>query len=83
MAEYKVLAKKRSTRQIFMAGVFLIILIGGWFYPLLVMTCPIQVAPFKFKKTGLEIVTDWDCLKCKLCVLACPKGALSLVGGKT
>jgi polyferredoxin len=35
MAEYKVLAKKRNTRQIFMAGVFLVVLIGGWFYPLL------------------------------------------------
>lgn len=35
MAEYKVLAKKRNMQQIFMAGVFLIVLIGGWFYPLL------------------------------------------------
>ena len=40
--------------------------------------CPIQVAPFKFKKTGLEIVKDGDCLKCRLCISACPKKALNL-----
>ena len=45
--------------------------------------CPIQVAPFKFKKAGLETIKDWDCLKCKLCVSACPKKALNLDGGKT
>ncbi len=223
MAEYKILAKKRNTKQIFMAGVFLIVLIGGWFYPLLgyfiplcmllgigigvfkgrkwcdwfcprgsffdilikpvsskkeipkffkglpfrigmlsflmlMMTiqiikrwpdpykigmffvilltvttivgiilalifhqrtwcyfcpigsmanwvgrwryplrlnsnlctecelcykiCPIQVAPFKFKKTGLETVRDGDCLKCGLCVSSCPKAALKLNGGE-
>lgn len=38
--------------------------------------CPIQVAPFKFRKTGMETVRDGDCLKCGLCVQACPKGAL-------
>jgi len=38
--------------------------------------CPIQVAPFKFKENG--VVTDGDCLKCGLCVLDCPKKALSL-----
>lgn len=40
--------------------------------------CPIQVAPFKFKKVDIETVKDWDCLKCKLCVSACPKKALNL-----
>jgi NAD-dependent dihydropyrimidine dehydrogenase PreA subunit len=45
--------------------------------------CPIQVAPFKFKKVGMEAVKDGDCLKCKLCVSACPKNALDLAGGKT
>jgi len=39
--------------------------------------CPIQIAPYRFKKTGVQIVKDGDCLKCKLCVLACPKGALN------
>lgn len=44
--------------------------------------CPIQVAPFKFKKSSLEIVKDGDCLKCSLCALSCPKRALELNGGK-
>jgi len=44
--------------------------------------CPIQVSPLKFKKLGLEIVKDGDCLKCGLCVLSCPKKALELNGGK-
>lgn len=44
--------------------------------------CPVQIAPFKFKKTGLETVRDWDCLKCNLCVSACPKEALNLGGTK-
>ncbi len=44
--------------------------------------CPIQVAPLEFKRSGLETVNDGDCLKCGLCVLSCPKGALELNGGK-
>ncbi len=44
--------------------------------------CPIQVAPLDFKKSSLETVKDGDCLKCGLCVLFCPKGALGLNGGK-
>lgn len=44
--------------------------------------CPIQVTLLEFKKSGLEIVKDGDCLKCDLCVLSCPKGALELNGGK-
>jgi polyferredoxin len=68
---------------------------GRWRYPLRINSnlcnecelcykiCPIQVAPFKFKKVNIETVKDWDCLKCKLCVSACPKKALNLDGGKT
>ena len=40
--------------------------------------CPIQIAPFKFKKEEIELIQDGDCLKCKLCVVICPKRALSL-----
>jgi ferredoxin-type protein NapH len=40
--------------------------------------CPIQIAPFNFKKDDIEIVHDADCLKCGLCVSACPKKALNL-----
>jgi polyferredoxin len=38
--------------------------------------CPIQVAPFKFKKQNREIARDGDCLKCNHCVLSCPQKAL-------
>lgn len=63
---------------------------GRWKYPLRIdsnlctecelcyKVCPIQIVPFKFKKTGIEIVKDGDCLKCDLCVSSCPKGALKL-----
>ncbi len=44
--------------------------------------CPIQISPLRFKKLGLEIVKDGDCLKCGLCVLSCPKKALELNGDK-
>ncbi len=40
--------------------------------------CPIQVCPFKFKKDSIEVVKDGDCLRCGLCVAACPKKALVL-----
>jgi polyferredoxin len=40
--------------------------------------CPIQIAPFEFKKDEIEQIKDGDCLKCGLCVVACPKKALSL-----
>ena len=39
--------------------------------------CPIQVAPFRFKKDKNELVNDGDCLKCNLCISACPLKALS------
>jgi len=40
--------------------------------------CPIQVASFRFKEN--EVVADGDCLKCGLCILNCPKKALSIEG---
>lgn len=40
-------------------------------------TCPIRIAPYKFKKDGKEIVKDSDCLKCNLCIVSCPKKALT------
>jgi ferredoxin-type protein NapH len=40
-------------------------------------SCPIQNAPFRFKKESLEIVKYSDCLKCRVCVMACPNQALS------
>lgn len=39
--------------------------------------CPIQIKPYSFKNKGIQIVKDADCLKCNLCILACPKLALS------
>ncbi len=39
--------------------------------------CPVQIEPFKFKGRAVEKVGDGDCLKCNLCVQACPKKALS------
>jgi len=44
--------------------------------------CPIQVEPHKFRKDGIEAVKDGDCLKCGLCIAACPKQALSRDKGK-
>jgi len=38
--------------------------------------CPMQVEPYKFKAEGLRPVADRDCLRCGLCVSACPKKAL-------
>lgn len=38
--------------------------------------CPIQVAPYTFKREGVELVRDGDCLKCRLCVATCPSKAL-------
>lgn len=35
MTEYKLLAQKRKIKQFLMAGVFIVILILGWYYPLL------------------------------------------------
>jgi polyferredoxin len=38
--------------------------------------CPMQLSPSSFKGKDREVVRGWDCLKCDLCVTACPKGAL-------
>ncbi|MFH1458170.1 MAG: 4Fe-4S binding protein [Candidatus Omnitrophota bacterium] len=38
--------------------------------------CPVQIRPYLFKKEGLQPVKDGDCLKCGMCVIACPKKAL-------
>jgi polyferredoxin len=38
--------------------------------------CPMQLAPVEMKESG-EMCYKGDCLKCGLCVAACPKGALS------
>jgi len=39
--------------------------------------CPIQIRPYSFKREGTQIVRDGDCLKCHLCIYACPKKALT------
>lgn len=66
--------------------------VGRWKYPLKINSelctdcklcykvCPIQVAPYTFKSEGIRPVKDGDCLKCNLCVTACPKKALILGG---
>jgi len=38
--------------------------------------CPLGITPYAYKDR--EIVADWDCLKCRLCVTHCPKQCLSL-----
>jgi len=38
--------------------------------------CPVQIKPYKFKKEGIQIIKDGDCLKCDQCILVCPKKAL-------
>lgn len=40
--------------------------------------CPIRITPYAFRKEGVETVKDGDCLRCGLCVSACPGKALSL-----
>lgn len=40
--------------------------------------CPIQIKPYLFKNKGIQIIKDGDCLKCRLCIISCPKKALSL-----
>jgi polyferredoxin len=40
--------------------------------------CPMQIKPFIYKKTGIEVVQEGDCLKCGLCVASCPTKALNL-----
>jgi len=40
--------------------------------------CPVQLKPYLYKSKGMQIVREGDCLKCGLCVFACPKKTLSL-----
>jgi len=40
--------------------------------------CPMQIAPYKYKKENIETVFDADCLKCESCVSVCPKKSLFL-----
>jgi polyferredoxin len=41
--------------------------------------CPMQLEPWKYKpENGWAIVEELDCIKCGLCVAACPKSALKL-----
>jgi len=62
MTEYKILEKKRAVKQFFMAIVFLVILIGGWHYPLLGYFIPlcmllgIGIALFRGRQW-----CDWSC----------------------
>ena len=43
MAEYKIIEKQRKIKQILMGILFLIILIGGWKYPLLGFFIPLYM----------------------------------------
>jgi ferredoxin-type protein NapH len=45
-------------------------------------SCPMQIKPYLFKKEGIEIVKDADCLRCGSCVAVCPKNALTLENNK-
>jgi len=41
--------------------------------------CPIQVKRWEYRpEQGSVVVPEWDCLKCGLCVAACPEKALAL-----
>jgi len=39
--------------------------------------CPIQINPSQFKKSGLEVINNSDCLRCGVCISVCPKKAIS------
>lgn len=43
--------------------------------------CPIQIDRWQYRPAQGEevIIPEWDCLKCSLCVEACPRNALRLV----
>jgi NAD-dependent dihydropyrimidine dehydrogenase PreA subunit len=42
--------------------------------------CPLGIAPHSFKNSG--VVADWDCLKCRLCVMKCPQQCLHVGDGE-
>ncbi len=47
--------------------------------------CPIQIKRWQYRPEGGEavVVPEWDCLKCGLCIAACPQQALTLKKGGT
>lgn len=68
MTEYKILEKKRKIKQFIMAVIFIIILIGGWFYPLLGYFIPLCMA----LGIGIGILKgrkwcDWYCPRGSFC----------------
>jgi len=46
--------------------------------------CPIQINRWQYRPGQGEaaVIPEWDCLKCGLCVEACPQKALSLKGNQ-
>ncbi|MGZ3525352.1 MAG: 4Fe-4S binding protein, partial [Thermodesulfobacteriota bacterium] len=65
--------------------------LGKGKYPLLVSSkcneckrcdkiCPIQIDRWQYRPEHGEaaVIPEWDCLKCGLCVVACPQEALTL-----
>ena len=39
--------------------------------------CPVQIKPYFYKKDGIQLMKDGDCLTCGLCIAACPTKALN------
>ena len=66
MVEYKMLEKRRRIKQLFMAIIFLIILMGGWYYPLLGYFMPLCM----FLGIGMGILKGR-----KWCNWLCPRGS--------
>lgn len=66
MAEYKIFQKNRKIKQAFMSVIFAIILIGGWFYPILGYFVPlcmllgVSIGFFKGRKW-----CDWK-MECRI-----------------
>jgi len=38
--------------------------------------CPMQIRPYSFKGKDRQVIAERDCLRCGLCIAACPKKAL-------
>ena len=66
MTDYKVFEKKRRVKQMFLAAVFVLVLMGGWFYPLLGFFIPACMA------LGLSIAFSRGR---KWCDWYCPRGS--------
>lgn len=69
-------------------------LLGRGKYPLVISSacneckkcdseCPMQIARWQYRPANGEfaIIPEWDCLKCGLCIEACPQKALTLKAG--